>query len=694
MAEYLTKLVQQLLLPLGLGLLSLATLSCESSSSVKSSERSSLPGFDLRNLDTTVQPCQDFYAYVAGGWQERHPIPASESRWGSFGILARENYRKLHDLLDSLKARDTGKPMPHYGRLIRDHYIAGMDSFHIEQRDLEPLQPYLREIRNIHAADDHRAYIPYALRLGFDLPFSLRVGVDDKKSDSYVLEFSQAGLGLPDRDYYLRSDSSSRAIQGQYRDHIAAMLSFLPSEEHRARDQAKRIYRLEEKMARAMMDRVSRRNPDNTYHKWSREKVERRLSALDLASLSRDLGLQWDSALVKQPDYFSTLEQLWEEVAPEDWRAYYTFHLLHRTADLLPFRFQQEHFRFYQKMLRGTAQMKPRWRRVINTLSNGLGEPLGHLYVDRYFSKKAKEEVEYMVEDMRNAFQDRIQKLTWMTDSTQRRALKKLEAFQYKIGFPEEWKSYQRLELSSRQFFENQILVQAYQIRRNMDKLGKPVDKEEWFMPPYQVNAYYSPSFNEIVFPAGILQPPFYDQQGDRALNYGGIGGVIAHEFTHGFDDQGSKYDENGNLENWWTARDRENFEQRTEKMAAQYNQYEPVEGSSVNGDLTLGENIADLGGVILAYYGYEKRLERTDQEPELIAGYTWQQRVFMGWGQVWQTNQTKEYTRNQVMTDPHAPARYRVNGPLANMPEFASAWECSLDSSFLQADSLQVRIW
>lgn len=693
MAQYLTKLVQQRLLPLGLGLLTLGLFSCDSNSA-SSKDRSALPGFDLRNLDTTVQPCQDFYTYVAGGWQERHPIPPSESRWGSFGILARENYRKLHDLLDSLKARDTGKPMPHYGQLIREHYRAGMDSFQIKRRDLEPLQPYLREIRSIHSPEDHRAYVPYALRLGFDLPFAMRVGVDDKKSDSYILEFSQSGLGLPDRDYYLRSDSSSEAIQRKYRDHIATMLSFLPSEEGHAQEQAERIYRLERKMARAMMDRVTRRNPDNTYHKWSRAKVEHQLSTLGIPLLSRDLGLQWDSALVKQPDYFASLEKLWQEIPSEDWRAYHTWHLLRNSAGLLPYRFQEEHFQFYKKVLRGTAQMKPRWRRVINTLGSGLGEPLGRLYVDRYFSKTAKEEVELMVEDMRAAFRDRIQQLTWMTDSTQQRALKKLDAFQYKIGFPEKWKNYKRLELSSRQFFENQVLIRAFNIRRNFSKLGKPVDKDEWFMPPYLVNAYYSPSFNEIVFPAGILQPPFYDHQGDMALNYGGIGGVIAHEFTHGFDDQGSKYDEKGNLENWWTARDRENFDQRTDRMAKQYSQYKPTEDASVNGELTLGENIADLGGVILAYYGYQKRLERSDQEAQVVAGYTWEQRIFMGWGQVWQTNQTREYTRNQVMTDPHSPARYRVNGPLANMEEFASAWECSVDSSFLRPDSLQVRIW
>ena len=363
-------------------------------------------------------------------------------------------------------------------------------------------------------------------------------------------------------------------------------------------------------------------------------------------------------------------------------------------ANYLPYAFVQQNFDFYSKTLRGNKKLKPRWRRTLDAVNGGLGEQLGHLFVDQYFPESSKQELEKMVEDLRTAYRERINALEWMSDSTKERALEKLEAFKYKIGYPNKWKDYSDLDIVADNFYDNAWNLTTYTIREDLKKLGKPVDKDEWFMPPHIVNAYYSGSYNEIVFPAGILQPPFYDPNADDAVNYGAIGGVIGHEFTHGFDDRGRKYNAFGNLANWWNKLDVERFETRTGLMVSQYNKYQPLDEVFVNGRLTLGENIADLGGLTLAYYAYKKSHVDDKNEPAAIDGFSWQQRIFLGWGRVWQSNQTEEYLSNQVLTDSHSPAQFRVNGPMSNMPEFREAWGCSAGDPMVRPDSLQVVIW
>ena len=416
---------------------------------------------------------------------------------------------------------------------------------------------------------------------------------------------------------------------------------------------------------------------------------------LDLNDFFTKINVSFDSATVSQVEYMKALNKILPSTPVETLKEYARWHAINSTANYLPHAFVQEHFDFYGKTMSGSKQLKPRWRRSIDVINGGLGEQLGHLFVDRYFPESSKQAMENLVENLRSAYRERIKALEWMGDSTKERALEKLKAFNYKIGYPDKWKDYSDLNISADNYFQNAMNVSRYTTEENLARLGKPVDKDEWFMPPHIVNAYYSPSYNEVVFPAGILQPPFFDASADDAINYGAIGGVIGHEFTHGFDDSGRKYNGQGNLADWWTSMDKERFEARTVKMVNQFSGYEPLDKVFVNGKLTLGENMADLGGLTLTYYAYKmSHVDGKETTPPVIGGYSWQQRIFLGWGRVWQTNQTDKSLSRQVVVDPHSPAQYRVNGPMSNMPEFKEAWGCSAGDPMVRADSLQVVIW
>lgn len=669
------------------------TASCTNEPAKKEEKKAKTLGINMSDLDTSVSPCEDFFAYVAGGWIENNPIPETEARWGNFNILVEENNKKVRGLLDSISEKSELEKGS-YKQLVSDFYKSAMDSMAVEEAGTKPLQPIFGRIEKVQSQEDFADLMVYYKLHGLKHPFWAGVSVDDKDSEAHIFEISQSGLGLPDRDYYLKSDSSSASTQAKYREHIAEMLVLSGMKTDKSIESAKAIYDFENRLAEAQMSRVDRRVPENVYNKMTRKDIVALAPVLGLGNYFDKMEVSFDSANVSQVEYMKSLNNIIKETPVETLKDYARWHAVSDLANYLPYAFVQANFDFYGKTLRGSKKLKPRWRRTMNVINEGLGQQLGHLFVDRYFPESSKEEIEAMVEDLRTAYRERIKSLEWMGDSTKQKALEKLEAFNYKIGYPDKWKDYSDLDVSTNNYFGNAWNVSRYTIQENLDKLNQPVDKDEWFMPPHIVNAYYSGSYNEIVFPAGILQPPFYDANADDAVNYGAIGGVIGHEFTHGFDDRGRKYNAFGNLANWWKKADVKRFEQRTDRMVKQYSGYQPLDEVFVNGQLTLGENIADLGGLTLAYHAYENSHVNGDDEPDVIQGYTWEQRIFLGWGRVWQTNQTDEYTSNQVMTDSHSPGQYRVNGPMSNMPEFREAWGCSEGDPMVRPDSLQVVIW
>ena len=520
---------------------------------------------------------------------------------------------------------------------------------------------------------------------GVGAPLSMYVSTDAKNSSAHALYVGQSGLGLPDRDYYLREDSAGLVLQQQYRDHIARVSALVGKQWD-----VEAIYRLEKAMANAMKSRVEMRNSVARYNPMTLEAWQTLAPDMPITAYMKAIGVEADTLINSSPEYFSRFNEACAETGLETWKQYYQWHVADAVANILNDEFETLNFEFYSKILNGIPQMNPRWKRAQGAIGS-LGDQLGHLYADRYFPEESKAQVEAMVEDLRAAFRDRITGLNWMSDTTKEKALIKLEAFTYKIGYPDKWKNLSDLNLSRESYFENSKTISRYFTMDNLAKLDQPVDKDEWGMGAHIVNAYYNPLNNEVVFPAGILQPPFFNPDADDAINYGAIGGVIGHEFSHGFDDQGANYGADGNLENWWTDGDKERFEALTSKLTAQYDAYEVLPGVHVNGNLTLGENIADLGGLTLAYHAYVKH--RGENEVALIDGFSDEQRIFLGWAQVWQMHGRDEYLKNQVVTDPHSPGKFRVNGPMSNMPEFNAAFGCE-NSGVAKAEADQIIIW
>lgn len=649
-------------------------------------------GFDLNDLDTTVSPCEDFFQYTAGNWIKNNPIPETEARWGSFNELIERNNSRVKGLLDSI-AGISEFEKGSYQQLVADLYLSGMDSNTVENKGLKGLEGILNKVSAIASVDD---YLNVAIELkakGITHPWGTYVGVDEKNSSAHLLQLSQSGLGMPDRDYYLKTDSLSESIKAAYRNHVSQMLELAGYEMEDALLAAIGIFDFEAQLAKVSMSRVERRNPENTYNKMSFDAVVAMAPNLRLASYFESNNMKFDTAVVNQPDYIKAMDSIMAMQSGEVLKNYAFWCTINQYANYLPAAFVNQDFDFYSRTLRGSKKIKPRWKRVLSTVQGTLGEPLGHLYVDKYFPESSKQDIKNMVEDLRTAYKVRVTKLDWMGEETKKKAIEKLDGFTYKIGYPDTWKDFAGLEIEDGNYLQNVMNLSAYGIKENLAKLNKEVDRSEWFMPAHIVNAYYNPANNEVVFPAGILQPPFYDPSAEAAVNYGGIGGVIGHEFSHGFDDNGAKYNKEGNLENWWTAEDSTLFSARTTALAAQYSAYEPLPGIFVNGQLTLGENIADLGGLTLAYHAYAQSLEN-GREDVVIDGFTWQQRIFLGWAQVWQTNQTDAYLRNQVTTDPHSPAMSRVNGPTSNMDEFRAAWGCTDADKMVNTGEQQVKIW
>jgi putative endopeptidase len=648
-------------------------------------------GIDPANLDTTCAACTDFYQFATGGWTKSHPVPAAYPRWGSFDELAERNRQVLHEVLDEA-VRDTATSKAPSTRKVGVFYATCMDSSAADAEGIKPLKPELDRIAGVTTMTSLRAETARLQRLGVPVPFGFGVQPDLKSSREEALYVSQGGIGLPDRDYYTKKDSASAAIRAQYAAHVARMLALSGMEPTEARAATDKILALETTLATASMTRVQRRDPYNTYHKMTVAAADSVTPHLDWAAWMGDLGAKPVSSLiVNQPVFFSALDSLLVSVPTDVWRVYFRWHLLNTAAPALDSSFVAENFRFEQ-ILQGTPAMLPRWQRCLRTTDAAMGEALGQAYVKRTFSPAARARALALVKNLEGVLRDDLRTLSWMTPTTRTRAIAKLDLYAEKIGYPDKWRDYTPLTVRHGPFVTNLLAARAFEIERRIHKLGQPVDRTEWTMTPPTVNAYYNSTMNEIVFPAGILQPPFFDPLADDAVNYGGIGTVIGHEMTHGFDDQGRKSDGQGNLVDWWTPEDSTQYSERANRVAAQFDGYVAVDSLHVNGRLTLGEDIADLGGVKIAYAAMQ-RAYAGKPRPK-IGGFTPEQRFFLSWAQIWKQNIRPAFARTLVLTDPHAPSHWRVNGPLSNLPEFAKAWGCKAGDDMVRPPEVRAEIW
>ena len=657
-------------------------------------------GFNRADMDTTCAPCKDFYQYVNGNWVASHEIPPSYPGLGTGQEVGDRNRDVLHALLEDAVAKvKTAKPGSNDWKL-GVYYGACMDSVKAEAEGYNPIKPTLD---GIAAIKDVPGLLAQVARMhgitseggrGGPSGVMFRAGPtpDIKNSDMVIASVGQGGITLPDRDYYLKDDPRSKMILDAYTGHIARTLQLIGESEDQARADAAKVVAIETQLAKNSITNVERRDPLKSYHKMTVAELQALAPAIDWKAYFKAAGFpEFADVNVAHPAFFKALNGMIASVPIEDWKAYLRFHVTNSAAPTLSSAFVNEEFSF-SKYLSGSRELQPRWKRCITATDFALGEALGEKFVQTQFPPAAKARAQEMVGNLVSALHERLQSLEWMSPETRAAATAKLDAFQKKIGYPDHFRDYSKLELKEGDYFGNRVAVARFERARQLAKVGKPLDRSEWTMTPPTVNAYYNPSFNEIVFPAGILQPPYYDPNADDAYNYGSIGAVIGHEMTHGFDDQGRQFDPKGNLRDWWTADDAAKFKVRADRVAHQFDGYVALDTMHVNGRLTLGENIADLGGLAIAYRAYEKSLE--GKERKVIDGFTPEQRFFIGFARQWRSKQRPEMLRNRVLTDPHSPNFWRVDGPISNLPEFAKAFGCKQGDAMVRPDSLQARIW
>jgi len=630
-------------------------------------------GFDLSAIDKKANPCEDFYQYACGTWLKNNPIPPDEASWGRFSELNERNRAILRQILEKASTAasrdaDTQK--------IGDYYASCMDVAAIDKKGLQPLQPELNGIRAIKNLRDLTAEIARLHRIGTDVMFNFSSGQDFKNSNAVIGQADQGGIGLPEKDYYFRPDPKAVETRKEYVAHIARMLQLLGASQADAGKQADAIMRLETALAKASLDVTTRRDPLKVYHKLKLSDFETLEGSFDWNLYFTSLHTPpMDSLNVAVPDFFKDEDQLLKSTPLDDWKIYLTYHLVDSQSAMLPTKFVDENFAFHGKYLTGEKEQKPRWKRCVSAADGDLGEALGKAYVDLTFGKEGKQRTLDMVNHIEAAMSQDLNQLTWMTPATKKRALDKLHGVTNKIGYPDKWRDYSALRIVRGDALGNSLRSNEFEMNRQLQKIGKPVDRQEWGMTPPTVNAYYDPQMNNINFPAGILQPPFFDKQADDAINYGAIGAVIGHELTHGFDDEGRQFDAQGNLDDWWTTADAKAFDKREQCLVKEYSSFELQGGVHMNGKLTLGENTADNGGIRLAWMALMSDLAGKTLPP--VGGFNEAQQFFLGWGQIWCTNDTPQVERLQAQTNPHAIDRFRVNGTVSNMPEFQKAFSC-----------------
>jgi putative endopeptidase len=661
--------------------------SCNGGSGDKSTELKS--GIVTKNMDTTVVPGDDFMAYVNGTWLKNTKIPSDKAGYGVGAIINDKAQEDIKAIIEN-SAKTGGKDGSEEQK-IGDLYESFLDTASRNATGLKPLNEEFKKIDAIASAKDLSAYFAYANKVGYSIPFNASVSEDLKNPKNYMLMTWQSGLGLPEREYYFLKDAKSAAIRTKYLAHIETMLGLAGIADAKA--SANLIMALETQMASNHMKKEETRNIVGLYNKYAIKDLPKLTPDFDWNTMIQEGGIKGtDSIVIAQVAYTKALNSILKNTPLSTWKTYLKWTAVNGSASYLTSALDKEHFNFYSKTLNGIKEQKPQWRRAVDLVNNNLGEMLGKLYVEKHFSPEAKERMLKLVGNLLKAYEASITTLDWMSADTKKQALDKISKFTPKIGYPDKWRDYSALKIVKHDLYGNKKRAAEFEYNRTINKLGKPVDRTEWGMTPQTVNAYYNPPMNEIVFPAAILQPPFFDMTAEDAVNYGGIGAVIGHEIGHGFDDQGSTFDGDGVMRDWWTAKDKSEFKKRTNALVAQYSGFKVFPDLNVNGDFTLGENIGDLGGLSIALKAYKASL--AGKPAPKMDGFTGEQRVLIGWAQVWANKSTEEGLRTQVGTDPHSPARFRVNGVVRNVPEFYKAFNVNSKDSLYLAPDKRVTIW
>jgi putative endopeptidase len=647
--------------------------------------------FDRSDLNTSVSACDDFYEYATGGWRARTEIPAAYPEWGQFAVLEDRNRDIVRRILDDAQ-KGNAAPGTNQQK-VGDFYGTCMDQEKVDRAGLDPLRPELGRIAAITDLASLRSEMARLQTIGVNSLFAVGSSPDFNDSSRVVLHILQSGLGLPDRDYYFKDDEKSKTIRQEYEKHLQRMFTLAGDDAQTATKNAQTVLRIETALANGSMNRAERRDPKKTNNPFDLAGLSKLTPHFDWSSYIAEIGApQVTATIVHQPDFARTVDAQLTATPIADWQTFLRWRLLRNFAAQLSTPFVEEDFAFNDKTLQGSTEILPRWKRCLALTDNLLGEALGEQYVSTAFPPAAKQRAKEMVSNLVTSLRSDIPTLKWMSDATKEQAAIKLNAFAQKIGYPDKWIDYSKLSIDRSSFLENVMRGERFAFQRDLDFVGKPVDRTLWEMTPPTVNAYYNPLRNEIVFPAGILQPPFFDANADDAYNYGGIGAVIGHEMTHGFDDTGAQFDSAGNLKNWWSEEDLKNFTSRADCVTNQYSGFTILDDQHLNGKLVVGESIADIGGLAIAYAAYEKSLEGKPRE--VIDGLTPEQRFFLGYAKIWATNTREEYARLRLTVDPHPPERYRVNGVVANLPEFASAFGCAAGTKMNPPEDKRCKLW